>query len=290
MGVAHAFALLAGLGARTIFRVFTDAPVVKFVLALALTGGVVNLCQQTIFATDWKFAGENRYASSEAHNPYAYAHTVPNLLALSGRIHELAQKHPAGKDMPVQVIQRSDLGWPLPWYLRDLTHVGYQAEVPNKINAAVVVVDADLEPEALKKLGEGWESSLWMLRAGVALNLLVDKSLGGNNTDEPGDGGSFLAVGTPPPPKPTPKPKPAVQAADTIGTPAPVSPAPEATPAPLANGTAPLASVATPTTGGEAMPPKAQLVEDEPPLVGPPYPVPPPLLFPPEQPRTPRNN
>ena len=77
--------------------------------------------------------------------------------------------------MPVQVIQ-SEQGWPLPWYLRDLTHVGYQSEIPAKIEAPVVVVDADREAAVRKILGDGWESSTWGLRAGITLTLLVNTS------------------------------------------------------------------------------------------------------------------
>lgn len=253
MGVVYALALLAGLGTRAIFRVFTDVPAIKAVLALALAGGIYNLCHQTSFATDYSFPGETRYATSETHNPYAYSHTAPNLVALSERIHELADKSPTGKAMPVQVIQ-SESGWPLPWYLRDMTHVGYQTSIPDKLDADAVVVDADKDSEVLKKLGEGWETSVWGLRSGLTVSLLVKQHPGKARVKIPEP-----EIAGPPAPTEAPTAEaPKLEAAAPTGTPAPTPPAPmQAAPA-------------------EPAVPKAVLVEDEPPLTGPPFPVPPP--------------
>lgn len=257
LAVAHAFALLAGLGARTLFRAFTEIPVVKVLLALLLAGGIYNLCHQTSIATDYIFPDKPRYfAAREDTNPYAYSHTTPNLVELSARIHELAEKHASGKGMPVQVIQ-AEQGWPLPWYLRDLTHVGYQADIPDKIDAPVVVVDAEKEFEVRQKMGDGREPSLWSLRPGITLSLLVEKSLLDRHAD----------TALPPMNAPTPGPAPAhVPAAASEPSPPPP---------PVAQTTPPPAAPVAPAV--PLMVPKAELVEDEPPLVGPPYPVPPPI-------------
>lgn len=318
LSVGYAFALLAGLGARTIFRVFSDVPIMKVALAILLGAGIYNLCHQTSLATDYSFPQETRYAGSDLHNPYAYSHTSTNLVELAAKIHQLAEKHPAGKAMPVQVIQ-SEQGWPLPWYLRDMTHVGYQADIPAKLDAAVIVVDADKEYELRKKLGDTWESNLWGLRPGITLALLVEAPLVNRHTD---------AASVPPPAEPTqtPLPKPAESSpsappseipapAPTPAVPAPMAetPPPATSPAPgepspnlPTPSTAPsqpgapampptppaeaatspatpmsvsaVPSVSPPAAPSEApadhIPPKAQLVEDEPHLVGPPYPVP----------------
>jgi predicted membrane-bound mannosyltransferase len=256
MGVVHVLALLAGLGARTIFRAFTDVPAMKFVLALALAAGVYNLCHQSSYAIDFNYAGVTRYAASEVHNPYAYSHTGPSLVTLSSRIHDLAASHPAGKAMPVLVIQ-SEQGWPLPWYLRDLTHVGYRSEIPDKIDAAVVVVDMDKADAVLRKLGEGWKSSPWGLRSGITLSLLVEESLAAR----PAGDDSAPA----PAQAPESEPGTAPSAPVPVGTPLP-SPPDATTPQPGAT--------AMPPPAADPAVPKAQLVEDDPPLVGPPYPVP----------------
>jgi hypothetical protein len=314
MGVVYAFALLAGLGARTIFRAFTDVPAIKFVLAVALAGGIYNLCRQTSYAIDLNYIGETRYAASEAHNPYAYSHTVPNLVALSARIHELARKNPAGKDMPVQIIQ-SEQGWPLPWYLRDLTHVGYQSEIPATIEAPVVVIDADREAAVRKILGEGWESSTWGLRAGITLTLLVNPSptkkekhaelatspelvqgpvpveeleSAASAAPAPAVGTDPTEEGTPPAPGPTGTPLPMPAVTGNAATPAPTVPPAPAPLSPPASKSSPKSKRPTSAPAvvprkaepvvspkAEPVPPKAQLVEDEAPSDGPPVPPPP---------------
>jgi uncharacterized protein (TIGR03663 family) len=259
LSVQYALTLMAGLGARSIFRVFTELPFVKMGLALLLGGGVYNLCQQSSRATDFTFERETRYAASEMHNPYVYSHTSTNLVALAGQIHELAKHTPENLAMPMQVVQ-SENGWPLPWYLRDMKSVGYQSSIPQVLQAPVVVVDLGLEEAAREKLGGRYESTIWGLRPGINLSLLVERSLWEKFKGLPP---------SEPPPAATPAPgTPAtvsgsgLAAADTVGTPVPATSPP---------GEAPGAAAADAT-----MPPKAEPVEDEgpPPFVGPPYPVP----------------
>ncbi|MFZ4767742.1 MAG: flippase activity-associated protein Agl23, partial [Roseimicrobium sp.] len=286
LGVAWALALMAGLGARAIFRAFSEAPAVKLILALALAAGVYHLCQQTSRATDYAYPNETRYAASELHNPYAYSHTSPNLVALAGKIHELTQNHPDGKAMPVQVIQ-AEQGWPLPWYLRDMTHVGYQAEIPETLNAAAVVTDVDKEEAARAKLGGTYESTPWGLRPGVNLALLVQ-------TAPPQPAPVAPAVPEPAAQPPAPAPAPPEPTAPPAAPAAPMPTVPTQPAAPAmspteltapqtpALPTTPVASPAmTPPAQlpepAEPMVPKAELVIDEPELVGPPFPVPAPL-------------
>lgn len=271
LAAAYALALLAGLGMRTLYVFVSDIPALKVVLSLLLAGGILNLCLQTSLATDYKYPNETRYAASELHNPYAYSHTAPNLVALSARIHSLAEAHPAGKGMPVQVIQ-SEQGWPLPWYLRDLTHVGYQSEIPSTLTGPVVVVDADMEEAVRAKLGGSYETSLWGLRPGVTLCLLVENPKVEPEVPAPITPAAVASV-EPPPPMPPPPPVPVPPVTPTTVAPEPV-PIPLMTAMPPAPpNLAPAPQVPPPV---EFMVPKAQLVEDEPEMVGPPFPVPPP--------------
>lgn len=266
LAVDHAFALLAGLGARTVFRVFTEVPLVKAVLAMLLAGGIYNLCQQTSLATDFTSPHASPYAGNELRNPYAYSHTSTNLVELSTYIHQLAGKHAAGKAMPVQIIQ-NESGWPLPWYLRDMTHVGYQTTAPAKVDAPVILVDADRVREVSDRLKSDYESSFWRLRTNVALVLLVEKALINRHAD------AITSPGTAAPPAPLPAPTAPASAPNPDAPPA-LPPAMIGTPTP-APGTAAPAPAPVMDAQGMPVPPKAQLVEDDPPpLVGPPFPVP----------------
>jgi len=55
-------------------------------------------------------------------NPYAYAHTSEDILSLPSEIEELARR--SGITSPRIAVIASD-AWPLPWYLRHFSHVGF---------------------------------------------------------------------------------------------------------------------------------------------------------------------
>jgi hypothetical protein len=55
-------------------------------------------------------------------NPYAYAHTSEDLLGLPAEIEEQARQNAIAA--PRITVIASD-PWPLPWYLRHFSHVGY---------------------------------------------------------------------------------------------------------------------------------------------------------------------
>jgi uncharacterized protein (TIGR03663 family) len=145
LGVDHAFAMLGGVGAIAIFRMVPGA-IPKAIAGGLLTVGLYNLCHQTSLAIDFQFT-KPRYSVHEL-NPYVYSHTTEKIPELAKHIHDLAALYPDGKEMTVQVID-SENGWPLPWYLRDMHHVGYETTVPNNLRkAAVIVVDGDKLEEA----------------------------------------------------------------------------------------------------------------------------------------------
>ena len=59
---------------------------------------------------------------ADVKNPYAYAHTSEDLLGLPPRLAELAQEYKIAD--PVIAVVAKD-AWPLPWYLRKFSQVGY---------------------------------------------------------------------------------------------------------------------------------------------------------------------
>ena len=57
--------------------------------------------------------------------------------------------------MPIEVICPDDDYWPLPWYLRAFTNVGYRNKVDYNVPAApVILASAAVESDLLKKLYE----------------------------------------------------------------------------------------------------------------------------------------
>ncbi len=198
LAVDHALALLAGVGVAALYSLF-PWPAIRVLLTTGLVLGIYNLCKQTSLATDYNKEPRAVYSAHDL-NPYVYSHTTPKLVALAHHILELTGSHPEGMGMPVQVIQ-SESGWPLPWYLRDMPHVGYQTSVPEKLDPAVIIVDSDkldavlslLTPRAMpiddletfvgppepprKPLPIYEAEASCSLRPGVIMNVLVEKHL-----------------------------------------------------------------------------------------------------------------
>jgi hypothetical protein len=117
--------------------------------------------------------------ASDPRNPYVYAQTVPDAVRMAARIRDLAVLHRERERMPVTVIAPPDEQWPLPWYLRTMTRVGYwtNAKDAPDLNAPVIVSSIG-QAEALDAaLGDGYVSEFFGLRPDVLLAVYVERGL-----------------------------------------------------------------------------------------------------------------
>ncbi len=106
-------ALVCGFGVAAIWEQMKTAAGRWFV-------GIAVLFLLGILAAQTKRLAFDQPADEK--NPYAYAHTGEDLLGLPPRLEELAK----GKNLPqprVAVVAADP--WPLPWYLRKFSNVGY---------------------------------------------------------------------------------------------------------------------------------------------------------------------
>ncbi|MGB9893913.1 MAG: flippase activity-associated protein Agl23, partial [Candidatus Saccharicenans sp.] len=87
-------------------------------LKIILAGGL-------LFWTGWQTYLVNYYFHSYPDNPYVYAQTSPDFMRLVARVEELSQASKEGKNTFIRVIAPPEETWPLPWYLRKYTRVGY---------------------------------------------------------------------------------------------------------------------------------------------------------------------
>jgi uncharacterized protein (TIGR03663 family) len=143
LGFLHGMVLLAGAGAVLVVRA-ARSRATRVVVAVLLLAGVTHLAGQAA-AGSFGFAADPR-------NPYVYAQTGPDVLAIAGRVNDLAATHPDGPAMTVQVVSRENL-WPLPWYLRGLTAVQWWNGVSDDAPVApVVLVTPDMEPSLVRRL------------------------------------------------------------------------------------------------------------------------------------------
>jgi uncharacterized protein (TIGR03663 family) len=142
LGPLHGLVLLGGAGA--VFLVGSVRGAARVVLIALLVGAAAHLGWQA-HAASFRFAADPR-------NPYVYAHTGTGVFQIVRRVQELARAHPDSSAMPIQVIGRENL-WPLPWYLRGLSRVGWWREVPDSApNASVILVTPEMEPALVRAL------------------------------------------------------------------------------------------------------------------------------------------
>jgi hypothetical protein len=67
--------------------------------------------------------------------------------------------------------------WPLPWYLRRFTRVGYWHEVTEEPDAPVIIATADLQPVIDGRLQRAYLSAYYGLRPDVVLVLYIKRPL-----------------------------------------------------------------------------------------------------------------
>jgi uncharacterized protein (TIGR03663 family) len=160
----------AGIGVSAIARA-TALRAAHVALAGAVAIGSAHLGWQA-----WRAAVV--YAS-DPRNPYVYAQTVPDAVRIAGRIRDVAALHPERERMPVTVIAPPHEQWPLPWYLRRMSHVGYWTSVKEApdLTAPVIVASIDHVDMLEAALGDRYVSELYGLRPEVFLTLYIERGL-----------------------------------------------------------------------------------------------------------------
>jgi len=146
LGFLHGMILLAAVGAVAVIKLAPN------VLARPLTG--LLLVAASAHLTWQAYLGSYRFYADSC-NPYVYAHPVTDVVAIARRVKRIAQVHPDGFEMHIQVICPEDDYWPLPWYLRSLARVGWWNKVDEDVPAAsVIIASPSVEQELMKKLYE----------------------------------------------------------------------------------------------------------------------------------------
>jgi predicted membrane-bound mannosyltransferase len=113
---------------------------------------------------------------------YVYAHTRRDILALVDEINRLARVSGEGQKMGITIV--SSEYWPLPWYFRDYTRVGYFGRITTSTET-VIIASENQRPEVLTTFADRYElvdsrlnpAGSYPLRPGVELLLLVRRGL-----------------------------------------------------------------------------------------------------------------
>ncbi len=128
--------LLAGVGAMALVNWFPQRAW-KIAVACLILAGAGQLAGQA-----WRSSVP--YAA-DVRNPYVYAQTSPDILNLVDRLDAVAQDDPEKYGMVVKVMAPDSGFWPLPWYLRRFSQVGWWPEVPADPYAPVMIVSTKLQ-------------------------------------------------------------------------------------------------------------------------------------------------
>ncbi|MCJ7778496.1 MAG: TIGR03663 family protein [Sedimentisphaerales bacterium] len=147
LGFLHGMILLAAVAVAALIKLslyWWEKLVVGFLLVffgLLLPAGQAYL-------------GSYKYYANPS-NPYVYAHPTTDVFDITQRIEEVAQAHPDGHNIYIQVICPAGDYWPLPWYLRSFPYVGWWNSVDENIPAApVIIASPSVEPALMRKLYE----------------------------------------------------------------------------------------------------------------------------------------
>ena len=139
LGFLHGMILLAGIGAVKIIKAL-PAVVPRLVIALILFAASVHLCFQACLASYRHYA--------DSRNPYVYAHPTTDVFTITRQVEELAQAHPDGHKMQIQVICPGGDYWPLPWYFRRFEKVWWWTDIDKSVMPApVILASVSVEPK-----------------------------------------------------------------------------------------------------------------------------------------------
>jgi len=161
------FILLAGAGLRVILAACRGL-FFRLTVALLVAAAFLHLGIQACRA--------NFVYPADPRNPYVYAQTTPDFLKLVGRVEEIASHCPEFRGLLIKVIAGPYETWPLPWYLRSYSRVGYwtSAEDAGEIGLPELIISSTDEGGRLDEtIYTMYRSEFYELRPGVFLMLHV---------------------------------------------------------------------------------------------------------------------
>ena len=122
------------------------------------------------------------YDNDDGYYVYVYAHTRRDLLKLVDEINRIAQRTHEGGQTGITIV--SPDYWPLPWYLRDYTRVGYHGHIVAS-NEPIIIASQGQEEEVEATYGDRYQKvnsglnplGSFALRPGVDLLLYTRREL-----------------------------------------------------------------------------------------------------------------
>ena len=192
LGFLHGMILLAGVGVVVLAKTVTARWEKLILWSVLIVFGAVSLTGQSIAGSFFHY--------TKPSNPYVYAHTGNDIFNIVDRIEQIADVHPQGRDIYIEVICPEEDYWPLPWYLRSFSRIGYRSGIdPDAPAAPVIIASASIHNELLSRLYQlppPGEKNLYMPLFDAYTELRPQVELRGYITKEVAD---MLARQTDPP-------------------------------------------------------------------------------------------
>lgn len=165
------FLIAAGIGAAALLQ---GGPILRMVAGATLA---LLLAFQSLQA--WRVAFKY---PSDSRNPFAYVPTAPGIATWTQRSVRWLQSDGC-PDGVVSVV--GSHYWPLPWYFRELSRVGYWASPPDGLSThALVVAMPEFAPSLCEKLAATHVALPEGLRSDTPVLLFVRKDIWEKHTGE----------------------------------------------------------------------------------------------------------
>jgi uncharacterized protein (TIGR03663 family) len=167
LGFWHGAILLAGAGMMVLIRSVRN----QFGRVAAI--GVMLVISAQLAWQGW--AASSRYAA-DRRNPYVYAQTSSDVFRLIDKVIAVSRAAPDPKKTHINVIGAEGDYWPLPWYLRSFTRVGWWDGLPASPYAPIMIVSASLQA-GLDAQQTHLMIGYFELRPGVFMEMYVELEL-----------------------------------------------------------------------------------------------------------------
>lgn len=162
--------LLAGCGAEAAHAAARANLSLLALLAVTLLAASANLAHQSQLALG-RWSTDNR-------NPYVYAQPVRDVAQVPHWLEQIATIAPERFQSRINVFHPNS--WPLPWYLRNFTAVGYWEEVPPApavLDAPIIIADSQYAETLSSRLTGEYQVSNYGLRPAEDLLVYVRSDL-----------------------------------------------------------------------------------------------------------------
>ena len=164
----HGYILLAGAGVGMAWEWLTRLPRKWRWLPAA---GAAALLAYACFYQGTQSRRACFTFAADTRNPYVYAHTGVDAMNLVAAVEAAAAKAD-GFDTPMAIAAPPADTWPLPWYLRKYTQVGYWttlADIPPGFAPPILIVSAEEGHATDDRFGKGKNATFYGIRPGVLL-------------------------------------------------------------------------------------------------------------------------